>query len=158
MATFSWTNAAGGDWSGAANWQLVPPPFVGTPPPGAGDYTEFGNLAAVNPYIVTVDAADSPVGPLSGIEIDVTAMAGAPVFSISGTLKTNAIIYHTDAGDPATSMTIEAGGSLDVITMFSLLFSMDVRPCGQTGPSAHAVGTAWAPSHPGGPGGDELIG
>ena len=32
------------------------------------------------------------------------------------------------------------------------------RPCGQTGPSAHAVGTAWAPSHPGGPGGDELIG
>ena len=40
----------------------------------------------------------------------------------------------------------------------NLAFIDDIRPCGQTGPSAHAVGTAWAPSHPGGPGGDELIG
>ena len=136
MATFTWTNAAGGDWNGAANWELVPPPFVGTPPPGAGDYTIFGNLAAVN-YISGDSLTRQTFARwsyLSGIEIDVTAIAGAPVFSISGTLATNSIIYHTDAGDPATSMTIEAGGSLDVVTMFSLLFSMDVRPCGQTGP------------------------
>ena len=53
MANFTWTNAAGGDWSVASNWSLggvIPAPR----PPGAGDTAFFGNLA--NSYTVTVEA------------------------------------------------------------------------------------------------------
>ena len=120
MANFTWTNAAGGDWSTASNWSHNG--IIGLPrPPEFGvDTAFFGDLA--NPYTVTVSTtvgSDILGAPL--IEIDPTTSAG-PAFDISGSLTAD-VIYFTSAGDPATSMTIEPGGSLFAPL---LLFSVDV--------------------------------
>jgi hypothetical protein len=51
MANFTWTNAAGGDWSTASNWSLGG--SVAPRPPEFGvDTAFFGDLA--NSYTVTV--------------------------------------------------------------------------------------------------------
>jgi hypothetical protein len=121
MASFTWTNAAGGDWSVATNWSI---PLGVAPPraPRAGDVAILDNLA--NSYTVTVAAGttvgNSTTGPF--IEIDATAQVGAPALSISGSLTAD-FVYFTAAGDPTTSVTIQAGGSLYAPV---LLFSVDV--------------------------------
>jgi hypothetical protein len=120
MATFTWTNAAGGDWSVASNWTL--PVGISPPrPPGAGDTATFNDLA--NSYTVTVQAGET-VGGLLGtsLSIDATSALDDVAFSISGTL-TASILYNTVASGPATNLTIEAGGSLIVPV---LLFSFNV--------------------------------
>ncbi len=143
MASFTWTNPAGGDWSVASNWSLpagISPPRA----PRAGDVANLNNLASS--YTVTV-AAGSTVGSSSGgpfIEFDATASIGAPALSISGTLTAN-IIYYTNPGDPATSVTIEAGGSLDTPLLF---YSLDVP---QTVTISAAAGTAGGHLELGGP-------
>ena len=104
MAHFTWTNAAGGDWSNPANWN---PSIFG--PPGLNDTANFNDLA--NAYTVTVTGIVG-INVLSpSISIDATSASNDVAFSISGRLTGN-FIYFTDAAGPATSVTIEAGGSL----------------------------------------------
>jgi hypothetical protein len=69
---------------------------------------------------VTVAAGTTVGNSITGptIEFDPTALIGSPTFSI-----TAGLIHFTTAGDPATSVTVEAGGSL--YAPF-LLFSVDV--------------------------------
>ena len=122
MANFTWTNAAGGDWSAASNWSLG---GIAAPrPPGSGDTASLDDLA--NSYTVTVAAGStvggSIVGPFIEIDADPTALTGSPTLSISGSLTAD-LIYFTSAGGPATSVTVNPGGSL--FAPF-LLFSVDV--------------------------------
>ena len=114
MANFTWTNAAGGDWSVASNWS----PSI-TAPPGTGDTAFFGNLT--NSYTVTVGAG-STVEAAPPLSKSTLLSRPAPRRFPSAALTAD-IIYHTDPLDPATSMTVEAGGSLFVPF---LLFSVDV--------------------------------
>jgi hypothetical protein len=120
MANFAWKNTAGGDWSDASNWL-----GFGTPPPGAGDKAVFVNLPTS--YTVTVKAGmtvgGTNRGPHIAINADQFCFTGSPAFSISGSLTTDGIVYFTSAGGPATSITVEAGGSLHAT---SLLYSIDV--------------------------------
>jgi Hint domain len=117
MPTFSWTNPSGGDWSNAANWGGV----IGTPPPGAGDNATFDDLA--NSYTVTVTGTvggGADGGP--SLSINATSPIRDVALSISGSLKAD-VLYNTAASGPATSLTIDAGGSLIVPT---LMFSFNV--------------------------------
>ncbi len=121
MAVFTWTNAAGGDWSVASNWSpsggIVPPP-----PESSLDTAIFGDLA--NSYTVTVNAGTTVGGGVTGgpfIEIDAISATKDVAFSVSGSLTAD-FLYGTAASGPATSLTIQAGGALIVPT---LLFSTD---------------------------------
>jgi hypothetical protein len=117
MGNYTWTNAAGGDWSVAGNW--YPSLFA---PPGLNDTANFNDLA--NAYTVTVQAGETiGISALSpSISFDATSALTDAALSISGKLTAN-ILYSTDSGGPATSLTIEAGGSLIAP---QLLFSSNV--------------------------------
>jgi hypothetical protein len=115
MAHFTWTNAAGGDWSNAANWS--PSIFA---PPGLNDTANFNDLA--NAYTVTVTGTVGISVLSPSISIDAVSASNDVAFSISGRLTGN-FIYNTNMGGPATSLTIEAGGSLIVP---ELLYSIDI--------------------------------
>ena len=52
--------AAGGDWSVAANWTIIPGNGIGPPPPGPGDSAAFADLASA--YTVTVQAGTKASG------------------------------------------------------------------------------------------------
>ncbi len=118
MTDFSWTNAAGGDWSVAANWVLVPGNGIGPPPPGVGDSASFGALATSYTVTVSATVGNGTFGPSISINADPNGvLTGTPTFSISGTL-TAGFLYGTTSSGPATSMTIEAGGALIVPTLF----------------------------------------
>jgi hypothetical protein len=99
MANFTWTNAAGGDWSVAANWALSVPITPPRPPGSATDTAFFGDLASS--YTVTVNAGTTVGNSVTGgpfIEIDPTTLTG-PAFSISGSLTAD-IIYYTASTTP----------------------------------------------------------
>ena len=124
MANFTWTNAVGGDWSAASNWSIG---GIAAPrPPGSGDTASLDDLA--NSYTVTVAAGStvggSIVGPFIEIDADPTALTGSPTLSISGSLTAD-LIYFTSAGGPATSVTVNPGGSLFAPV---LLFSVGCPP------------------------------
>ena len=119
MTDFSWTNAAGGDWSGAANWVIVPGNGIGPPPPGIGDSASFGDLATSYTVTVSTTIGNGTDGP--SISINATSAVRDVAFSISGTL-TASFLYGAASSGPATSMTIEAGGALIAP---ALLFSND---------------------------------
>ncbi len=122
MADFTWTNAAGGDWSDPSNWSLgggIVPPRT---PERATDTANFGDLASS--YTVTVNAGTTVGDSVTGgpfISIDATSATKDVVFSISGSLTAD-FFYGTAASGPATSLTIQGGGALIVPT---LLFSTD---------------------------------
>ena len=95
MADFSWTNAAGGDWSVASNWS----PSILNPPPGNGDGADFADLATG--YTVTVAAGTMVAAGLDGafITVDATSALKDVAFSISGSLTAD-FAYHTAASGP----------------------------------------------------------
>jgi hypothetical protein len=134
MASFTWTNPAGGDWSVASNWTAP----LGISPlraPGAGDTATFDDLA--NSYTVTVQAdetvGDGTAGP--SISIDATSTLDDVAISISGTLTAD-LLYNTATSGPATNLTIEAGGSLIVPTLlfsFNVLETMTISATGSGG-------------------------
>ena len=104
VAEFSWTNAAGGDWSEGTNWTLIT--GATPPPPRAGDEAHFGALA--NNYTVTV------TGPQLVADVLVAAsLTSAPTFVIDGSLATNTLNYGTAQ---AISTTVAAGGLLNIST------------------------------------------
>ena len=108
MTDFTWTTTGSGDWSSPSNWFSLEQNPV--PPPGPGDIATFGDLASDYTVNVTtnIDVAD--------ILID-TEISAASI-SISGSLTTDDIVYETPAiGGIATSMTVNAGGSLDIATL-----------------------------------------
>ena len=84
MTDFSWTNAAGGDWSGAANWVIVPGNGIGPPPPGIGDSASFGDLATSYTVTVSTTIDNGTDGP--SISINAASAVRDVAFSISGTL------------------------------------------------------------------------
>ena len=98
----------GGDWSDGANWTPVGPAL---PTPGPDDIAFFGELPGN--YTVNVTTL---VGVEAMIIDPTTPFTGDPTFSISGSLTTEFLDYATAFGGPATSMTINAGGSLDITT------------------------------------------
>ena len=123
MADFTWTNAAGGDWSVASNWSLGGGIAAPRPPESGLDTATFGDLASS--YTVTVNAGTTVGDGVTGgpfISIDATSALRDVAFSISGSLTAD-FLYHTAASGPATSMIVEPGGSLFAPT---LLFSIDV--------------------------------
>ena len=148
MANFTWVNPAGGDWSVASNWALLIPITPPRPPESGVDTAALDDLA--NSYTVTVGAGTTVGNSVLGgpfIEIDATPSAGltgAPAISISGTLTAD-VAYFTGSGGPATSMTIEAGGSFDVP---SLLFSLNIP---ETVTISGTAGTAGGHLELGGP-------
>ena len=119
MADFTWTNAAGGDWSVASNWS---PSILNPPPPGNGDNADFNDLATglSSGYTVTVQAGTVVAAGLDGVFITIDAISDTKdvAFSISGSLTAD-IQYVTNAGGPATSFVVEAGGSLFVPTLLA---------------------------------------
>jgi Hint domain len=108
MALFFWTHTPSGDWSDGANWTPVGPAL---PTPGPDDIAFFGELPSN--YTVNVTTL---VGVEAMIIDPTTPFTGDPTFSISGSLTTEFLDYATAFGGPATSMTINAGGSLDITT------------------------------------------
>src|SRR4051794_27075022 len=123
MANFTWINTGGGDWSNVANWSrggVVP---VLRTPNFAIDTASFDDLATS--YTVTINAgttvgSSATGGPL--IEVDATSASKDVAFSIGGTLNAD-FIFYTGEGDPATTIMVEAGGSLIAPT---LLYSVNV--------------------------------
>jgi hypothetical protein len=107
MASFTWTNTKGGDWSEAANWA-----GLGTPPPGVGDSAIFADLA--NQYTVTVQAGTTTVDAIS---VNSTKSANDVSFDILGTLTAD--IHFVSVANTPTDFRIEAGGALIVPTKIS---------------------------------------
>ena len=107
MTDFTWTTAGSSDWSTPSNWFSLEQGEV--PPPGAGDIATFGDLASDYTVNVTtnIDVAD--------ILID-TSTSTATI-SISGSLTTDDIVYFSPFDGTPTSMTVNAGGSLDIATL-----------------------------------------
>ena len=95
-----WTHIGTGDWSTNSNWT----PRLGAPP-GAVDEAIFGSLASSYTVTVTTTVVDVAIGIIP-------TDASAPTFLISGALTTSELIY-VSLSSP-TSMTVEAGGLLDV--------------------------------------------
>ena len=101
MANFTWTNAAGGDWSVASNWS----PFgvIPAPPPGNGDNADFGDLASSD-YTVTVQAGTKVGWRLDGPFIvdrcRLVGLDGHVAFSISGSLTADFHYVTSRAGLP----------------------------------------------------------
>jgi Hint domain len=107
MTDFTWTTIGSGDWSTAANWTSLEQGEV--PPPGAGDIATFDDLTSNYTVNVTTNV------DVSDILID-TSTSTATI-SISGSLTTDRIVYFSPFDGTATSMTVNAGGSLDITTL-----------------------------------------
>ena len=111
---FTWTNAAGGDWSVASNWS----PSILNPPRPERGYCGLRRPEASSGYTVTVGG--TAVDRWHGRRLHRRSMPlrppGRPGVFHQRPLTAD-IIYVTDAGGPATSMMVEAGGSLFVPTL-----------------------------------------
>jgi hypothetical protein len=107
VTDFTWTTAGSSDWSTPSNWFSLEQGEV--PPPGAGDIATFGDLASDYTVNVTtnIDVAD--------ILIDTSASTAT--ISISGSLTTDDIVYFSPFDGTATTMTVNADGSLDITTL-----------------------------------------
>ncbi len=83
------------------------------PPPGPGDIATFGDLGS-NPYTVNVTTNIDVADILIATETSTASI------SISGSLTTDDIVYETPAiGGIATSMTVNAGGLLDIANLLN---------------------------------------
>ena len=109
MTDFTWTTTGSGDWSDPSNWFSLEQNPV--PPPGPGDIATFGDLGS-NPYTVNVTTNIDVADILIATETSTASI------SISGSLTTDDIVYETPAiGGIATSMTVNAGGLLDIANL-----------------------------------------
>ncbi len=124
MAVFTWTNAAGGDWSTKSNWA----PLLGAPP-GASDEALFESLASSYTVNVTTTVADVAIAII-------TPGSSGPTFSISGSLTAGDIFY---LGSSPTSMTVEPGGLLDVTSSLEAAGVTETITISGAGAGGHLV-------------------
>jgi Hint domain len=124
VAVFDWTNADGGDWSTRTNWA----PLTGAPP-GTQDEGIFGSLATSYTVTVTTTVVDVAIGIIA-------PGASGPTFSISGSLTTQDIFY---LGLSPTSMTVEAGGLLDVTNTLEAIGVTETITIAGAGAGGHLV-------------------
>ena len=120
-----WTHIGTGDWSTNSNWT----PRLGAPP-GAVDEAIFGSLASSYTVTVTTTVVDVAIGIIP-------TDASAPTFLISGALTTSELIY-VSLSSP-TSMTVEAGGLLDVTSSLEAIGVPETITIAGTGTGGHLV-------------------
>ena len=124
MAVFTWTHTGTGDWSTNSNWS----PLIGAPP-GPLDEALFESLASSYTVNVTTTVSDVAIAIITPGE-------SGPIFSISGSLTTQDIFYLSLT---PTSMTVEAGGLLDVTTTLEAVGVTQTITIAGAGAGAHLV-------------------
>jgi hypothetical protein len=125
VAVFTWAQTGTGDWSTDSNWS----PRIGAPP-GPLDEALFESLASSYTVNVTTTVSDVAIAIINPGE------SGGPTFSITGSLTTQDIFYLNLF---PTSMTVEAGGLLDITTTLEAVGVTQTITIAGAGAGGHLV-------------------